>query len=177
MTQQIPKPQLHTLPHKQRHMAPFTSMCEHPYLKGLRIARHNKAVQPITQTLQANKHTRFYTLTYVGNLNDMNQEQTSPVWLIKCPQLSTNKLPMPSQIKTKYTKRTRSSKPRTNTFTTSTHRHNTSHQIHILPWQIPRTSPHVQTRQLQATMMKEHSPQKECLCNKNGLQLLCHPHL
>ena len=29
------------------------SMCEHPYLKGLRIAHHNKAVHLITQTLQA----------------------------------------------------------------------------------------------------------------------------
>ena len=54
------------------------SMCEHPYLKGLRIARHNKVVHLNTQTLQANKHIRFYTLTNAWNLNNMNQEQTVP---------------------------------------------------------------------------------------------------
>ena len=52
-------------------------MCEHPYLKGLRIARHNNTVHLITQTLQANKHTRFYTLTNAGNIDNMNQEQLS----------------------------------------------------------------------------------------------------
>ena len=52
------------------------SMCEHPYLKELRIARHNKAVHLITQTLQANKHTRFYTLTNAGTFNNRTQEQT-----------------------------------------------------------------------------------------------------
>ena len=66
------------------------SMCEHPYLKGLQIARHNKTAQLITQTLQANKHTRFYTLTNTCNLNDMNQEQTVSGWLIKCTCQQTN---------------------------------------------------------------------------------------
>jgi hypothetical protein len=42
--------------------------CEHPYLKGLRIARHNKAAHLIAQTLQANKNTRFFTLTNAGKL-------------------------------------------------------------------------------------------------------------
>ncbi len=60
------------------------SMCEHPYLKGLRIARHNQAVHLITQTLRANKHTHFYTLTNAGNLHNKNQEQTIPEWLIPC---------------------------------------------------------------------------------------------
>ena len=60
------------------------SMCEHPYLKGLRIARHNNAVQLITQTLQANKHTRYYTLTNAGNLDNINQQQIVPEWLIEC---------------------------------------------------------------------------------------------
>jgi hypothetical protein len=53
------------------------SMCEHRYLKGLRIARHNKVVHLITQTLQANKHTRYYTLTNAGTHNNMSQEQTN----------------------------------------------------------------------------------------------------
>ena len=66
------------------------SICEHPYLKGLRKTRHNKVVHLITQTLQANKHTRYYTLTNVGNLNNINQEQIVPKWLIECtcPQTS-----------------------------------------------------------------------------------------
>ena len=60
------------------------SMCEHPYLKGLSIARHNKAVHLITQTLQANKHTKYYTLTNAGTSNNNRQEQTVPEWLIEC---------------------------------------------------------------------------------------------
>ena len=60
------------------------SMCEHPYLKGLTIARHNKAVHLIIQTLQANEHTRYYTLTNAGNTNTNNQDQTVPEWLITC---------------------------------------------------------------------------------------------
>ena len=60
------------------------SICEHPYLKGLRIARHNKAIHLITQTLQANKHTSYYTLTNACNLNNNNQERSVPEWLIDC---------------------------------------------------------------------------------------------
>ena len=60
------------------------STCEHPYLKGLRIARHNKATHLITQTLQANKNTRFYTLTNAGNLNNQPPDPTIPEWLLKC---------------------------------------------------------------------------------------------
>ena len=54
------------------------SICEHPYLKGLRIARHNKALHLITQMLQANKNTRFFTLTNAGTLNNTTPEQTIP---------------------------------------------------------------------------------------------------
>jgi hypothetical protein len=60
------------------------SICEHPYLKGLRIARHNKAVHLITQTLQANKHTRFLTRANAGHLNNRPQETTVPEWLLAC---------------------------------------------------------------------------------------------
>ena len=60
------------------------STCEHPYLKGLRIARHNKAVHLITHALQANINTRFFTLTNACNLNNKPPEQTIPNWLIKC---------------------------------------------------------------------------------------------
>ena len=60
------------------------SMCEYPNLKGLRIARHNNAVHLITHALQANKHTRYYTLTNAGNLNNINQQQIVPEWLIEC---------------------------------------------------------------------------------------------
>ena len=77
-----PKNDKDTWPH-------LLSMCEHPYLKGLRIARHNNAVHLITQTLQANKHTRYYTLTNVGNLNNTNQQQIVPKWLSECTCLQT----------------------------------------------------------------------------------------
>ena len=60
------------------------STCKHPYLKGLTIARHIKAVHLITQTLQANKNTQFFTLTNVGNLNNKRPQQTTPDWLLKC---------------------------------------------------------------------------------------------
>ena len=66
------------------------SMSEHPYLKGLRIARHNKAVHLITQTLQANKHTRYYTLTNACNLNNTNQEQIVREWPIECTSPRTS---------------------------------------------------------------------------------------
>jgi hypothetical protein len=57
-------------------------------LPGLRIARHNKSVHLITQTLQANKHNIYYTLTNAGNTNNNSQEHTVPDWLIDstCPQ-------------------------------------------------------------------------------------------
>ena len=60
------------------------STCKHPYLKGLRITRHNKAVHLITLTLQANKNTRFFTLINAGNLNNQPQDHTIPEWLLAC---------------------------------------------------------------------------------------------
>ena len=60
------------------------STCGHLYLKGLRITSHNKVVHLITQTLQANKYTRFFTLTNAGHLNNKPPEQTIPEWLLKC---------------------------------------------------------------------------------------------
>jgi hypothetical protein len=76
----------HTLCHKnERDTWPhLLSICEHPYLKGFIIARHNKAVHLITQTLQANKNTRFFTLTNAGHLNKHPQEQTIREWLLQC---------------------------------------------------------------------------------------------
>ena len=76
------------------------SMCEHPYLKGLRIARHNKAVHLITQTLQANKHTRFYTLTNAGN-QQQHAPRTNHPRMAPTMHMPTNNLPMPSQTKTR----------------------------------------------------------------------------
>ena len=60
------------------------STCEHPYLKGFKIARHNKVIHLITQTSQANKNTRFYTLTDACYLNNKPLKQTIPNWLLKC---------------------------------------------------------------------------------------------
>ena len=60
------------------------SMCENPYLKGLRVSRHDKAVHLITQTLQANMNTRFFTLTNAGKINNKPPDQTIPDWLLKC---------------------------------------------------------------------------------------------
>jgi len=60
------------------------SLCEHPYLKGLKISKHDKAIYLITQTLQANKNTRFYTLTNAGQINNKPPDQTIPNWLLKC---------------------------------------------------------------------------------------------
>ena len=60
------------------------STCEHPYLKGMRIARHNKAAHLIAQTLQANKNTRYFTLTNAGKLTNQPQDQTVPEWLLNC---------------------------------------------------------------------------------------------
>ena len=60
------------------------STCKHPYLKGLRIARHNKATHLVVQTLQANKNTRYFTLTNAGKLTTQPQDQKVPDWLLKC---------------------------------------------------------------------------------------------
>ena len=38
----------------------------------------------ITHALQANKYTRFYTLTNAGHLNNKPPENTIPEWVIKC---------------------------------------------------------------------------------------------
>ena len=60
------------------------STCEQPYLKCLRIARHNKAVYLITQTLQAHKSTRFFTLTNAGHQNNTPPKRTIPEWFLDC---------------------------------------------------------------------------------------------
>ena len=64
------------------------STCEHLYFKGLRITRHNKAIHLITQTLQAKKCPRFFTLTNAGNLNNQPLDQIVLEWLLTrtCPQ-------------------------------------------------------------------------------------------
>ena len=63
---------------------------QHPYLKGLRIARHNKAVHLIAETLQSNKNTRFYPLTNAGKTHNTTPKQTIPEWLLQCicPQIT-----------------------------------------------------------------------------------------
>ena len=53
--------------HKINTWPHLLSTCTHPHIKGLRIARDNKAVDQIAHTLQSNKHTRCYTLVNVGN--------------------------------------------------------------------------------------------------------------
>ena len=68
----------------ETHWPNLLSNCEHPYLKGTRIAQHNKAVHLITQTLQANKNTRFFTLTNACTFNNKPPEQTNPEWVLKC---------------------------------------------------------------------------------------------
>ena len=60
------------------------SRCENPHTKGLRVSRHNKAVHVIAQTLQANKSTRFFTLTNANNFNNKPPDSTLPEWLLKC---------------------------------------------------------------------------------------------
>jgi hypothetical protein len=79
---------------------PLLSTCEHPHLKRLRIARHNKATHLITQTLHANKNTRFYT--------DKCWQLKQPPARLNSPRMAslmhmpTTTLPMPSQIKTRH---------------------------------------------------------------------------
>ena len=72
-----PRNDMDTWPH-------ILSTCEHPYLKGLRIAIHNKTLYLITQTLQAHKNNHFFTLTNAGHLNNNPPEQIIPDWLLQC---------------------------------------------------------------------------------------------
>ena len=54
------------------------STCEHPYLKGLRIARHNKATHLITQTLQANKKYQILHFDKCWQLKQPTPRPNSP---------------------------------------------------------------------------------------------------
>ena len=96
------------------------SLCEHPYLKGLRISKYDKAIHLITQTLQANKNTRYFTLTNAGKINNKPSDQTILDWLLKCtcPQIP---LPVPGQTQTIHSTHNRSPKPYTNTYDTVPH--------------------------------------------------------
>jgi hypothetical protein len=85
------------------------SLCENPYLTGLRISRHDKAVHLMTQTLQANKNTHFFTLINANKINNKFQDQTIPKWLLKCT-CPTNPLPMPCQTQTRHNLHNRSPK-------------------------------------------------------------------
>ena len=124
---QIPNPQCTICHRNDRDTWPhLLTICEHPYLKGLRIARHNKAIHIITQTLQANKYTRFYTLIIACNLNNLEPIKNCLVMAYKM-HMFTNKFSMLSQIKTIYLMHTRCPKPHTNTFTTDTYTHSTIH--------------------------------------------------
>ena len=58
------------------------SMCEHPYLKGLRIALHNNAVHLITQNITS-QQAHPITLINACNLNNTNQQQIVPEWLLE----------------------------------------------------------------------------------------------
>jgi len=60
------------------------SSWENPYLRGLRIARHDKAVHLITHTLQANKNIKFFRLANARKINNKIPDQTIPYWLLKC---------------------------------------------------------------------------------------------
>ena len=81
------------------------STCDHPYLKGLRIARHNKAVHLITQTLQANNNTRFFTLVNAGNHNNQPPDNTIPEWILACTcaQTKWSKPTTPSDLRNMWT--------------------------------------------------------------------------
>ena len=83
LTHQVPNC---TLCHRKRtwHMAPLIIYMWAPISRGLKIARHNKSVHLITQTLQADKNTRFLTLTNASYINNQPQEQTIPEWLLQC---------------------------------------------------------------------------------------------
>ena len=126
------------------------STCEHPYLKGLIIACHNQAVHLITQALQANKHTRFYTLINAWNLNNKNQKN-----------MLTHYLLMSSQIKTRHLEYPRSPNSHINTYTTFPHPYDTTHRVHILPWHISQTSPHTQTCQIRPIDWNHTRPRME----------------
>ena len=111
------------------------STCEHPYLKGLRIARHNKAIHLTTHTLQAHKNTRFFTLSNAGHLNNQPQEQTVPYWLLQCtcPQKLCT-MPMPSQTKTGHLVHDRSLNPNTTTHITIPQTTQSNSSNSHLPW-------------------------------------------
>ena len=98
------------------------STCERPYLKGLRIAWHNKAIHLITQTLQAYKNTWFFTLTNAGHQNNTPPEQTIPEWLLNCTCTQIT-----CQCQAKNHMHNWGLKPNRTTHNTLPQSHNTSH--------------------------------------------------
>ena len=98
--------------------------CESPYIKGLRIARHNKAVHLITQALQRQQKYRFFTLINPGNLNILGLSPQMHMY--------TNNMPMPSQIKTTHPMHNRSPEPNTNTNITLSSTYNLTDRIYIM---------------------------------------------
>lgn len=77
---ECPSNNMDTWPHL---LSEFTNQ----HIKGLRIARHNKAVHLIPQALQRNKIMRFFRLVNAGTFNSKPLEATIPAWLINCTSI------------------------------------------------------------------------------------------
>jgi hypothetical protein len=54
------------------------STCEHPYLKGLRIARHNKAAHLIAHTLQGDNKTKQFQIGFLNVYARKNHANAKP---------------------------------------------------------------------------------------------------
>ena len=65
-------------------MAPITIHVQTSLHKGTLNSPSQQGGTPHYQYTTSNKHTRYYTLTNVGNSNNHNQEQTVLEWLIAC---------------------------------------------------------------------------------------------
>ena len=117
------------------------STCSNPHIKGLCIARHNKAIHQIIHKLQSIKHTRYYTLINAGNQNSRPQDNTIPQWLLQCtcptiPCTCLAKL-RPNILCILGAPIIANPPPPPNANPIKNH---TLHWSHLLPWQFPNTT-------------------------------------
>ena len=122
------------------------STCSNQHLKGLCVARHNKAIHQIARTLQSSRHTRYYPLINASKHNSRPQDNTIPTWLLQCSCHTTPCTCLARLRPGILCVLGAPSPPNAN----PTQRH-TIHWIHILSWQIPKYRSQGKNREIQPT--------------------------
>ena len=70
-------------------LAPLTINVRTPIFERSNNSTPQQGGTPYHSNITSQQHTRYFTLTNTGNINNNNQEQTAPEWLIECTCLQT----------------------------------------------------------------------------------------